>query len=105
VLSSYRIPASADAGNAYVPSSRGVVAQVMEEVPPIANRDWQARPRHFALPRLGGMEGLNGNHWGERLFRDHGRHFYIFIWVGPGASSAQVRLLLRTLDGMTITAA
>jgi len=51
------------------------------------------------------METLNGNRWGELLFRERGRHFYLFIWVGRGASSAKERLLLHTLDGMTITAA
>jgi hypothetical protein len=106
VLSSYRIPAGiADAGGSYVPSSRGVIAQVMEEVPPSPSPDWRSRPQHFTLPRLGRMETLGGNRWGERLFRAHGRHFYVFIWVGRQASSAQVGQLLRALDGMTITAA
>lgn len=106
VLSSYRIPAGvADAGGGYVPSSRGVIAQLMEEVPPSANPDWRPRPQHFKLPRLNGVETLGGTRWGELLFREHGRHFYIFIWVGRRASSAQVGLLLRALDGMTIAAA
>jgi len=51
------------------------------------------------------METFGGNRWGELLFREHGRHFYIFIWVGRRASPAQVGLLLHALDGMTITAA
>lgn len=106
VLSSYRIPAGVtNAGGSYAPSSRGVVAQVMEEVPPSPSPDWRPRPQHFTLPRLGSMETLGGNRWGEVLFREHGRHFYIFIWVGQRASQAQVGLLLRALDGMTITAA
>lgn len=106
VLSSYRVPRGADAGGSYVPSSRGVVAQLAEEVPPIANAgDWRPRPKRFTLPRLGRMETFGGNRWGELLFSEHGRHFYIFIWVGRHASSAQVGLLLRALDGMTIMAA
>jgi hypothetical protein len=106
VLSSYRIPAGvADAGGSYVPSSRGVVAQLTEEVPPSASPDWRPRPQHFTLPRLGRMETLEGDRWGERLFSEHGRHFYIFIWAGRRASSAQFGLLLRALDGMTIAEA
>jgi hypothetical protein len=105
VLSSYRIPAGAGGAGIYVPSSRGVVAQLAEEVPPNPSPDWRLRPAYFRLPRLGRMETLGGNRWGELLFREHGRHFYIFIWVGPQASSAQVDLLLHALDGMTITAA
>ena len=104
VLSSYRLPTGADAGGSYVPSSRGVVAQVMEEVPASTGGKWPTRPRHFALPRLGGMETLNGNRWGELAFREHGRNFYIFVWVGRHASSTQTALLLDALDAMTITA-
>ena len=105
VLSSYRIPPGAGGVGIYVPSTRGVVAQLAEEVPPSPSPDWRLRPAHFRLPRLGRMETLGGNRWGELLFREHGRHFYIFIWVGRRASSAQVGLLLHALDGMTITAA
>jgi hypothetical protein len=50
------------------------------------------------------METLTGNRWGELLFRDHGRHFYIFIWVGRHATATQVGLLLRALDGIQISA-
>jgi hypothetical protein len=106
VLSSYRVPTGADAGGSYVPSSRGVIAQLTEEVPPSADGGaWRPRPQRFTLPRLGRMETLAGNRWGELLFREHDRHFYIFIWVGRHASSTQIGLLLHTLDAMTITAA
>jgi len=105
VLSSFRVPAGADAGSNYVPSSRGVLAQLAEEVPPVANvGDWRLRPSRFALPRLGRMETLSGDRWGELLFREYGRRFYIFIWVGRRAPSSQVGLLLRALDGMRIAA-
>jgi len=50
------------------------------------------------------METLDGNRWGEIVFRDHGRHFYIFIWVGRHATKTQVGLLLRALDGIQIRA-
>jgi len=105
VLSSYRVPVSADAGNGYVPPSRAVLALLMEEVPPVYSNPgaWRPRPSRFTLPRLGRMETLDGNRWGELLFRDHGRHFYIFIWVGRHATSTQVGLLLRALDGIRIT--
>ena len=48
------------------------------------------------------MEALDGNRWGEVVFRDRGRHFYIFIWVGRHATKTQVGLLLRALDGIQI---
>jgi hypothetical protein len=102
VVSSYRVPIGADAGGSYVPSSRGVVAQLTEEAPPINGGPWPPRRAHFTLPRLGRMETLDGNRWGELLFREHGRHFYIFIWVGRHATTTQVGLLLRALDGIQI---
>jgi hypothetical protein len=105
VLSSYRLPAGADANANYAPPTRGVIAELVEEVPPINNDGvWRPRPRRFRLPRLGRLETFGGNRWGEVLFRNHGRHFYIFIGVGRRASSAQVALMLRTLDAMAITA-
>jgi len=106
VLSSYRVPAGgADANATYAPPPRGVIAQLVEEVPPINNGGvWPPRPHRFSLPRLGRMETFGGNRWGETLFRDQRRHFYIFIGVGRRASSAQVALMLRTLDAMTINA-
>jgi len=105
VLSSYRLPAGADADADYAPPTRGVIAELVEEVPPINNGGvWRPRPRRFRLPRLGRMEAFGGNRWGEVLFRDHGRHFYIFIGVGRRVSSAQVALMLRTLDVMAISA-
>jgi hypothetical protein len=105
VLSSYRVPVGADAGNGYVPPSGAVLAQLVEEAPAVHSnpRAWPARPSRFILPRLGRMETLDGNHWGELLFREHGRHFYVFIWVGRHATSTQVGLLLRALDGIRIT--
>ncbi len=63
---------------------------------------WRPRPRRFTLPRLGRMETPDGNRWGELRFSQHGRHFYIFVWVGRHATSAQIGLLLHALDGMTI---
>lgn len=103
-LSSYPVPVGADAGSSYVPPSRAVLAQVVEEVPPSNDGGaWRPRPSRFTMPRLGRMETLSGHRWGELLFRDHGRHFYIFIWVGRRATATQVGVLLHTLDGLRIT--
>jgi hypothetical protein len=103
VLSSYRVPTGGAAY--YAPPPRDVIAQLVEEVPPINNDGvWRPRPRRFSLPKLGRMETFGGNRWGEVLFRDHGRHFYIFIGVRRRASSTKVALMLRTLDAMTVTA-
>src|ERR1700722_11631392 len=105
VLSSYQVPPGADAGGSYVPSSHGVIAQLVEDVPASGKAGaWPPRPGRFTLPKLGRMETLDGNRWGEVIFREHGRDFYIFIWVGRLASSTQTGLLLRALDAMTVTA-
>jgi hypothetical protein len=104
VLSSYRIPVGADAGDGYVPPARAVLAQLVEEVPPLVSRAsaWPKRPSRFAVPRLGRMETFTGRRWGELLFRDHRRHFYVFVWIGRRASSSRVATLLRALDRMRI---
>src|SRR5579862_841688 len=75
VLSSYRVPVGADAGNGYVPPSRAVLAQLVEEAPSVHpnSNAWSVRPSRFTLPRLGRMETLDGDRWGELLFREHGR--------------------------------
>jgi hypothetical protein len=105
VLSSFRVPSGADAGGGWVPPATGVLVQLAEEVPPVANAgDWRARPHRFSLTRLGRMETLGGDRWGELLFREHARHFYLFIWVGKRARPAQVGRLLSALDRMSITA-
>lgn len=105
VLSSYRVPVGADAGNGYVPPSSAVLAQLVEEVPPVHShpRAWPSRPSRFTIPRLGRMETLDGDRWGEVLFHENGRHFYIFIWVGRHARAAKVSVLLRALDDLRIT--
>jgi hypothetical protein len=105
VLSSYRVPAGRPAfdGN-YAPPPSGVIAQLVEEVPPLNNGGvWPRRPRQFKLGTLQRMEGFGGNRWAEFRFRDQGRRFYIFIGVGCRASSANIEILLRSLDRLTIT--
>ena len=106
MLSTYRVPGNQpNADGNYTPPSTGVIAELTEDVPP-PNPDFQAppRPRQFALPKLSGHLETFGPRWGEIPFRDHGRGFYIFIGVGPGASPAKVALMLHTLDGLTVSA-
>ncbi len=105
VLASYRVPAGgADSDGDYAPPPGGVIAQLDEDVPSVGG-GFPPRPQQFRLPRLGKIKIFGGTRWGEILFRDHGRHFYIFIGVGRRASPAKVGLLLHALDGMTITSA
>jgi hypothetical protein len=103
VLSNYRVPGNRPNGNGdYTPPPSGVIAQVLEEVPaPDSGFEAGPRPKRFVLPKLTGLEGF-GDRWGEIAFRDHTRCFYIFIGVGRDASSAQIALVLHTLDSLTI---
>ena len=106
VLSSYRVRGDRpDFDGNYAPPEHGVIARVLEEMPPLKNGgSWPPRPHNFKLPRLGLMEGFGGNRWAELRFRENGRRFYIFIGIGRRASSAQIATLLRALRSMTITA-
>jgi hypothetical protein len=105
VFSSYRVPADGpDFDGTYAPPRPGVIAQVVEEVPPLHNAGvWNVRPRRFALPPLGRMEGFGGNRWAELRFRQHGRRFYVFIGVGRRAPARSLALLLGRLDALSIT--
>jgi hypothetical protein len=103
VLSSARLPNNANSGNGYVPPSHAVLAQLVEEVPPDYSSRWPMRPARFKRPDLNGMETFAGNRWGELLFRDHSRHFYIFVWIGRQAARAQATTLLHALDGLQVT--
>jgi hypothetical protein len=106
VLANYRVPGNRPNGNGdYTPPLTGVIAQLVEEVPP-PDPDFKApgRPKRFALPKLTNrMEGF-GNRWAELSFRDHGRGFTLFIGVGRDASPGQIALVLHALDGLTIGA-
>lgn len=106
VLSSYRLPAGADAGDSYVPPSSALLVQVVEEEPPLYSKAslWPPRPRKVVIPRLGRMETLSGNRWAELYFRAGRRHLYLFVWIGRGASHTDITVLLRTLDAMKIAA-
>lgn len=66
VLSSYRVPAGADAGSSYVPPSRAVLAQVVEEVPPSSDGGaWRPRP----LSLYGTPAGPDGDAYRQPLGR------------------------------------
>ena len=106
VLSTYRVPGDRpNAGGNYTPRPTGVIAELLEEVPPY-DPAFQAplRPSHFMLPKLNDhLEGF-GDRWAELPFRAHGRDFYLFVGVGDRASASKVALVLRTLDAVTISA-
>ena len=102
VLSSESLPENANSSDGYVPPSHAVLAQLVEEVPPDYSNPWPKRPARFKLPHLNGMETFAGKRWGELFFRDHGRHFYIFVWVGRRATGQRVGLLVRALDGLQV---
>lgn len=104
LLSSVSVPPNASAGNGYLPPSDAVLAQVIEEAPPDYSNPWPKRPAHFKIGKLGRMETLDGKRWGELFFRDHGRHLYLFVWVGRHAHRAQVAALLHALDGLQVGA-
>ena len=104
VLSSAPIPKEASGGNGYVPPSHAALAELVEEAPPDYSNPWPKRPAHFRLPRLSGMETFAGKRWGELLFRDRGRHFYIFVWVGRESTATKVASLLHALDGLQVKA-
>jgi hypothetical protein len=88
------------------PKPGQVIGIVMEQtnLAPGGLSGFPPRPAHFRVAHLGGVEGFNGGlrgHWGEIVFRDHGRGFYVFIGVGARAAS-QLPRLLGTLDSLRV---
>jgi hypothetical protein len=65
-------------------------------------RQFPRRPKRFTVWRLSGMETFEGERWAERVFQDHGRAFYAFIWVGAH-DSRQLPTLLTILDSLRVT--
>src|SRR5581483_11805860 len=53
----------------YLPPQSGVLAQVVEEYPPVPGEYWPARRAHVRLGQLGKMKLFGGNRWTELLFR------------------------------------
>jgi hypothetical protein len=64
------------------------------------------RSKRMSLPprKAGTDNSCLGDHATLVIFRQSGRGFYLWIAAGRHASPAKIRTLLRTLDGMTITA-
>lgn len=65
------------------------------------------RPAKFTLPPLGNLGGCCEMPTGpgaELLFRDHGRRFYAFVYVGERAPPGAPRDLLRLLNSLRVTA-
>jgi hypothetical protein len=48
------------------------------------------------------METFAGVRWAERVFRENGRAFYAFIWVGAN-DDRQRSTLLNALDSLRVT--
>ena len=88
------------------PKAGQVIAIVMEQTD-LAPGDlsrFPPRPPRFRVTHLGGVEGFNSGRagrWGEIVFRDHGRGFYVFIGVGARAAS-QLPRLLGALDSLRV---
>lgn len=90
-------------GARLAPRPHQVLAQLVEVVPPLPLdlARIPARPRRFRLPRLGRMEGFDGDRWAEIAFRDRGRAFLLFVGVGVAAAGARAELL-SSLDSLAI---
>jgi hypothetical protein len=67
------------------------------------------RPKAFALPRLianlGGCCEMPMGRGTELLFRDHGRSFYAFIYIGKHAPSEATRDVVALLDSLRVSRA
>ena len=77
------------------PEPHQVIGLVMEETglaPVDLRKDFPRRPAYLALEPPRSLEGFRGS-WGEIVFRDHGRAFYLFVGVGVHAQQQLPRLL------------
>jgi hypothetical protein len=65
------------------------------------------RPKSFRLPRrldnLGGCCEIPNGPGVELLFRDHGRRFYAFVYVGEHARAATRRATVRLLNSLRVS--
>ena len=87
------------------PEPNQVIGLVMEEtglVPRDLRKDFPRRPAYLALKPSLSLEGFRGS-WGEIVFRDHGRAFYLFVGVGVHAQP-QLPRLLAALDTLHVGA-
>lgn len=86
------------------PEANQVIGLVMEQtaLAPGDLKRFPQRPTYFALKPPLSTEGFLGN-WGEIVFRDHRRAFYLFVGVGAHAQP-QLPRLLAALDTLRIGA-
>jgi hypothetical protein len=70
-------------------------------------KGFPARPARFTLPRLGKNFGgcceVPTGPGAELLFRDRGRRFYAFVYVGDRAGSSARRAAQRLLDSLHVS--
>lgn len=105
VISSFPVTYDASTAHArYRPPQSGVLAQIVEEYPPLKEKGWLPRPARLQLGRLGKMKQFAGDRWSELLFRLHGRHLYVFAWIGRNAPSSERAQLLSILDRVRVRA-
>jgi hypothetical protein len=90
--------------DAVSPRANQALAIVMEQTSVSASdlKQFPPRPKKFMVSHLGGIESFEGNRWAERVFRDHRRAFYAFIWVGAD-DTRQLPTLLNALDSLRVT--
>ncbi|MGZ4409517.1 MAG: hypothetical protein ACXVY6_12090 [Gaiellaceae bacterium] len=86
------------------PRADQALAIVMEQISvSIADlKQFPPRPKSLTVSHLGGIESFQGSRWAERVFRESGRGFYVFIWVGAN-DGQQLPTLLNTLDTLRVT--
>lgn len=87
------------------PGPNQVIGLVMEQTalaPGDLLKEFPRRPTYFALRPSLSVEGFRGS-WGEIVFRDHRRAFYLFVGVGANAQP-QLPRLLAALDTLRVEA-
>ena len=86
------------------PRANQALAIVMEQtsVSAVDLKQFPRRPKKFTVSHLGGIESFAGFRWAEPLFRENGRAFYVFIWVGAN-DNRQLPTLLNALDSLRVT--
>jgi hypothetical protein len=87
------------------PRANQALAIVMEQTNVSAadlEQQFPRRPKKFTVSHLGGIESFAGFRWAERVFRENGRGFYVFIWVGA-KDKRSLPILLNVLDSLRVT--
>jgi hypothetical protein len=85
------------------PRADQALAIVMEQTSSSASdlKPFPPRPKKLTVSHLGGVESFDGNRWAECTFRENGRGFYVFIWVGAD-DNGQLPTILSALDSLRI---